>query len=102
MSVQVRMILLEAHPATVTSLARRDAARLWLMLLGAVIVLLLRCPTVWLQPRLWAEEGTVYLPAALENGFWGNLFAVQLGYYSLLDNVVIGFASLFPLQYVAH
>lgn len=96
------MILLDAHPVMATSQVRRDAAKLWVVLLGAAALLLLRCPPIWLSPRLWAEEGAVYLPAALEGGFWGSLFDLHLGYYSLLDNVVIGVAALFPLQYAAH
>lgn len=95
------MILLDAHPTMVAPAVRRDTATLWL-LLGAAALLLVRCPPIWLTPRLWAEEGAIYLTAALENGFWGSLFQLHLGYYSLLDNVVIGIASLFPLQYAAH
>jgi len=97
------MILLEGNPALTVVPTRRDAAKLrFVIMLAAIALLLLRCPPIWLAPRLWAEEGTVYLPSAITLGFWDNLFTVQLGYYSLLDNLVIGFAALFPLQYVAH
>jgi len=93
-------MITENAPALPLSASRADAR--WLMLLSALVLLLVRCPDIWLQPRLWAEEGTVYLPAALANEFGASLLLVHQGYYSLLDNLVMAVAVLFPLQYVAH
>lgn len=50
------------------------------------------------EPRLWAEEGTVYLQTSLQDGFL-SLFKLHQGYYSIIPNFTLYFASLGDYQY---
>lgn len=54
-----------------------------------------------LEPRIWAEEGTVYLKSALNNDFL-SIFKIQQGYFSLIPNVTIYFASLGNYKYIPY
>lgn len=53
-----------------------------------VAVSFIREPLFFLQPRLWAEEGSVYLQAAVSQNDWSVVFRPHLGYYSLVPNLV--------------
>ncbi|MFM8179863.1 MAG: hypothetical protein ACKOAG_11875, partial [Candidatus Kapaibacterium sp.] len=60
-----------------------------LLVLAAVIaVSILRDPRFVLEPRLWAEEGTVYLHAAIQSEDLSDLLRPHLGYYSLIPNLM--------------
>ena len=59
-------------------------ALIWLILLGITV---LRQPALFTFPRLWAEEGSVYLAHALTHGPWAALTSAHLGYYSLLPTL---------------
>lgn len=51
-----------------------------------------------INPRLWAEEGTVYLLDSLNNGFF-SVFSNHQGYYSILPSFCFYIASLFNPTY---
>ncbi|MFM8436833.1 MAG: hypothetical protein ACKOAX_00035, partial [Candidatus Kapaibacterium sp.] len=60
-----------------------------LLVLAAVIaVSILRDPRFVFEPRLWAEEGTVYLHAAIQSEDLSDLLRPHLGYYSLIPNLM--------------
>lgn len=62
----------------------------------------LRGPEFLLQPRIWAEGGTIYLISAIENG-WKSIFIPHLGYYSLFNNASSLLAvKFFPVELYAH
>ena len=68
------------------------ATLVWLILLA---LLVLRLPDLFLAPRLWAEEGSVYLAHALTRSFHETILAPHLGYYSLLPTLS---TALSPLE----
>jgi hypothetical protein len=73
------------------------------LLAGAAIFIAWRQPLYLLHPRLWAEEGTVYLAAALALPWWKALFAVHAGYFALVPNLATLLAArIFPLEWAAH
>ncbi len=59
-------------------------------LLTALLLLLagafLRCPSILLHGRIWAEESDVFLVGAWSRTFASELVAPEFGYYSLWDN----------------
>ena len=69
-----------------------------LFVLISLGLMIWRQPELLLEPRLWAEEGHVYLVAALKHGWW-SIFMPHQGYYSLLPNLSAYVASLVKLEY---
>ena len=70
-------------------------------LLVIIGVLLVKSWDFWQEPRLWAEEGTVYLKASLEES-WRSALSSQLGYYAIIPSVTIYFSTFSPLQYLPY
>jgi hypothetical protein len=68
---------------------------------GLLCLVYFRDSRYFTAPRLWAEEGTVYLQSALEMGSWRSLFVPHLGYYSLFNNLVAFVASRAGLEHAA-
>jgi hypothetical protein len=64
-----------------------------LVLMSAGAVMYWRAPRLLQEPRIWAEEGTVYLAYAFSHSWLQALIAPHQGYYGLLPNV----ASLLAL-----
>jgi hypothetical protein len=75
------------------------------VLTGAVIfacafaLLVFRDPSLFYEPRFWAEEATVYFHAAYVSPALTALIAPHQGYYSLWANVASIFATIPPLEY---
>lgn len=46
------------------------------------------------EPRIWAEEGSIYIQSYIDNGFESILFP-HLGYYSFLNKLIISFGLKF-------
>lgn len=68
----------------------------------AATAIYVREPLFFKAPRIWAEEGAIYLLHALENPWLDSFFAPHLGYYSLFNKLVIFIsAQVFPLKYAA-
>jgi len=73
------------------------------VLLCLIVLATVREPLFITAPRIWAEEGNVYLAAALERGIWPALFEPHLWYYSLLPNLAGAVAAMVPdLRLAAH
>lgn len=74
-----------------------------LLLLAIVFLIVYRAPELLLYPRLWAEEGSVYLRYAYHNHRLDSLFFVpkySIGYLALSVNIPTTLAAhLFPLEY---
>ena len=64
-----------------------------LVLVAAGAVMYWRAPRLLQEPRIWAEEGTVYLAYAYNHSWLQALIAPHQGYYGLFPNV----ASLLAL-----
>ena len=72
------------------------------LLLAATALVVVRAPVLLVHPRLWAEEGSIYLATALVLPWWKALFALQKGYFSLLPNLATVLAArVFPLAWAA-
>ncbi len=86
------------------ALARRPAAT-WLTR-GAILALACalmawRAPLLLRQPRIWAEEGQVYLAYAYAAPAWKALIAPHQGYYHLYANLATLVALLAPMRQAA-
>jgi hypothetical protein len=80
-------------------------ANKWMALLVVIILALTyaRQPLFFLSPRIWGEEGSVYLQEALEGSFLETFFQQHFGYYSLANNLTAEIvARSIPLEYAAH
>lgn len=65
-----------------------------------VLIIIARAPSILIEPRFWAEEGTVYFAHAFNNPWYDNIFFHHRGYYHLFANIAtIIAANLVPLKY---
>ena len=70
------------------------------LLIAAAALIVVREPGLLIHPRLWAEEGSLYLATSLTLPGWKALLAVQKGYFSLLPNLATLLAArVFPLAW---
>ena len=53
------------------------------------------------EPRIWAEEGAVYLQSVLNNGFI-SIFQSHQGYFSSIPNVTLYVSTLFNYKYIPY
>jgi len=78
--------------------------RIWkpAVLLFTLALIVWRAPNLFAYPRIWAEEGAVYLSYAINHGWWQTLIASHQGYYSLWPNLAtLMAAKLVPLHHAA-
>ncbi|MEB3326575.1 MAG: hypothetical protein VKI39_02585 [Synechococcus sp.] len=88
-------------PAKLLTRAERNLDIGYVALIACCLIFA-RNPSFFLSPRLWAEEGTVFLESALQEGGFASFFSQHLGYYSLFTKLsILGGISLFPLEYMA-
>lgn len=84
-----------------------DLGRLELgVLVGAALVLatvlgLLRLGWSDSLNTIWAEDGPIYLQAALTQGFWHAVFSPYAGYLVFVPRLIAEIATLVPLQYAS-
>ncbi|MFX0543363.1 hypothetical protein ACEWPM_016860 [Roseovarius sp. S4756] len=62
-----------------------------------VLVIFLRAPNLFYDPRFWAEEAFVYYATAHKLAGFEALLAPHMGYYSLWSNMAGYLASLLPM-----
>jgi len=85
-----------------TSKAVRPSQILFL-LLGCSILIFIRDPAFLIGPRIWAEEGSIYIQSLLDHGVVGSLIKPHLGYYSLYNNVVVALSvEMLSLKWAAY
>jgi hypothetical protein len=65
--------------------------------LGLVIVF--RDPSLFLDPRFWAEEGALYFQSALVSPGLKDFFSPAVGYYSLFVKMAVYLALFVPIEY---
>lgn len=79
---------------------RRSVTHLNVVLFVLLCVLIvLRDPALFTEPRFWAEEATVYFKAAYLAPAWNALIAPHQGYFSLWANLASVLATIPPLEY---
>jgi hypothetical protein len=77
--------------------------KLLLLLLVTIIVIYLRNPLFFLQPRVFAEEPGHYLLNALVHPFPYSFGITMAGYFSIVPNLAAELAAkIFPLEYAGH
>lgn len=67
----------------------------------SVLLIVLRVPELFIMPRFWAEEGTLYFSYAFKNAWWKTIlyYPPNIGYYSLRHNISALLATLAPLEW---
>ncbi len=83
------------HQAHIRSVTHQNT--IFFALLFVLIVL--RDPTLFTEPRFWAEEATVYFWTAYLMPAWGALISPHQGYLSLWANLAGLLATIPPLEY---
>ncbi|MDM8557700.1 hypothetical protein [Candidatus Parabeggiatoa sp. HSG14] len=75
---------------------------IFLLIIGLIIY---RSPDLFLHPRFWAEEATLYFKSIYENSFLEGLFFIPrytAEYITLSVNIPLTFAAhIFPLEYAS-
>lgn len=69
------------------------------LLLLAVVLDLMRLGLSDSLTTVWAEDGPVYLQAALTQSFWDAIGSAYAGYLVLVPRLIAEIASLVPLRY---
>lgn len=69
------------------------------ILIVPFFIIIIRDLRLFIDPQLWAEEGTIYFREAYFYGF-KTIFKVELGYYSLLPRIFSYISAQFPLETV--
>jgi|WetSurMetagenome_2_1015567.scaffolds.fasta_scaffold10186_2 hypothetical protein len=67
-----------------------------------VLLIIYRSPELFVHPRFWAEEATIYFRYAYESSVLDGLLMIagdSAGYLLLLGNIAITLATLVPLEY---
>lgn len=67
------------------------------LLMGALVIW--RDPELFLVPRFWAEEATVFFKTAYTETFWNALIAPHQGYYMLWANLAGMLATVPPIEH---
>ena len=76
-----------------------DHYRIFLLVISAFVIFL-HAPNVFLSPRFWMEEGSVYFKYAFNNSFIDALSQIHQGYFSLWPNMATAIANLaMPMEY---
>lgn len=66
---------------------------------GAFLLFFLRRPDILLNPQFWAEDGMIWFQQALDYGPIRSLFLSHTGYFQTASRLVMGGATLLPLEY---
>lgn len=95
------MVRLNVSPLKSTMVEQSsNILRVGVLLISAMIIYLRR-PSFFLEPRLWAEEGVVYFSYAHAHVWYEALIKPHLGYFALWPNLASTIAAnLVPLIYV--
>ncbi len=72
------------------------------ILVGAALLIILREPQLFLYPRLWAEEGTIFYAFARHHSVWNIFTTAHVGYLTLFNSIVSSIqAKIFSVENVA-
>jgi len=64
-------------------------------------MIIFREPILIIQPRIWAEEGSIFYSWAANHSFYENFSSALVGYYTGFNFFVASLQSLFPIDYIA-
>ncbi|CAA0104569.1 Uncharacterised protein [BD1-7 clade bacterium] len=81
------------NPLSIREFKRVEIA----LFLIALVAIVFRHVDLFLFPRFWAEEGSVYFTSAMAHGV-DSLWLSHQGYYSLIPNVATYLATWVPLD----
>lgn len=66
------------------------------------ILIVLREPRYFYQPRFWAEEGSLHFAYSYSHNWWAALFQPQVGYLNFWPNLATLLAVLPPLEFAPY
>ena len=73
------------------------------IILLAFLFIIIRDPIFLTAPRLWAEEGSIYIQSVIDNGNLASLTEPHLGYFSLFANSAANYSvAILDLKYAAY
>ena len=73
------------------------------LLLGYALLIAVRIPNIWIEGRLWAEEGSVYFAHSWHENWYDALFALHSGYLNVAASLATLLAArLVPLEAVPY
>ncbi len=78
------------------SLKTRPGA--FLIIICAILLIYLRDPRYFTQPRFWAEEGMLHFAYSFSHPWWQALFQPQVGYLNFYPNLATVLATFVPLE----
>jgi hypothetical protein len=67
----------------------RSGLEIFTLLLVFLAAALWKSPTLFVDPRFWAEEGTVFYVNFLHSSFFDSIFYVYRGSFQLFTNVIV-------------
>jgi hypothetical protein len=70
----------------------------WLVLILVAILVFIREPRYFLQPRFWAEEGTLHFAFSYSHPWFVALFQPQVGYLNFWPNLATLLSTLVALE----
>lgn len=73
----------------------------WFFIIWCIIMIIFREPNLIIQPRIWAEEGSIFYSWATNHSFIENFSSALVGYYTGFNFFVAFLQSLFPIDYIA-
>lgn len=79
-----------------------DKRKILVVRLGILLFVIggiLRAPSIFLEGRLWAEEGSVFLQTFLAQSFMENLLFLHHGHLHFAVNLVVSAAARLPIIY---
>jgi len=66
------------------------------------LLIFFREPAYFINPRIWAEEGSIYIQSYLNSGLSGSFFSPHMGYYSLFNKIAVSISmGTLGLQFAA-
>lgn len=69
------------------------------LLITGVLIIAIRSPLLWTQPRFWEEEGYIYFREAWNSGSTAALLKIYAGYIDLSANIPAALAALVSLEF---
>ena len=72
------------------------------LVIGSILLIILREPDLFLYPRIWAEEGTIFYAFARHHSVWEIFTTAHVGYLTLFNSIVSTIqAKLFSVEMAA-
>src|ERR1700744_1638176 len=72
------------------------------LLLGSFLLIVMREPELFLHPRIWAEEGSIFYAFARHHSTWDIFTTAHVGYLTLFNSIISSIqAKVFSIENAA-